>query len=582
MPPRNRLILAGAAALAFAAAAIGQEQQSPESLLPPGFNAPPAAAPAAPAPAVPGAVPVGDDAATPDNALDTDEAAPDLPPAPPEIPAAARRSLDSVGATDIYGEGAFGSLDGRWVATLMRNIQAPLASRWAEIVLRRALLAKTPAPAGEGQADWVADRAALLLRLGESNGARLLVQAVDVDMFSPRLRRVAIESALAGGDPAGLCPLPDGTETVGGDPIWPMIRAGCAALSNDAATANAMIGRGRPGDPIDHMLAEKLAGAGGARRAMPIDWTGIDTLTDWRFGLSMALNIMVPQPLLDGSPSWFKNWAAQAPMLATNDRIPYARAAAAQGVLSAAELVDLYGRQMDEAGSIDTDSPAGRLRAAYLGDDDDARVSAMHALWDGSQGEPDRYASSILTARAAARINPTTDRKADVVPILGSLFSAGLDLQAARWAPIVGQMSGEDGDRAWALLSVGAPRAPFQIDAARLQSYAKRAGDTGKQRTAMLAAALAGLGRIPVADADKIATAAGLPLGQSAPLARAVQRAVTGNAQGGVALLAAVAMQNPSWTGIPPGDFYRVIAGLRAAGMESEARMIAAEAMTRL
>ncbi|NIJ07755.1 hypothetical protein FHS31_001365 [Sphingomonas vulcanisoli] len=577
MLPRNRLLIAGAAALALAAAAIGQEQK-PESLLPPGFSS----APPAPAPVVPdssGAVPVPDVEAPLDNATETDEAAPDLPPAPPEIPPAARRSLDRVGASDIYGDQAFGSLDGRYVATLMRGIQAPIASRWAEIVLRRALLARTPAPAGEGQADWVADRAALLLRLGESNGARLLVQAVDVDMFSPRLRRVAIESALAGGDPAGLCPLPDGAETVGGDAVWPMIRAGCAALSNDAATANAMIGRGRPGDPIDHMLAEKLAGAGGARRAMPIDWTGVDSLTDWRFGLATALNILVPQPLLDASPSWFKAWAAQAPMIAASDRIPYARAAAVQGVLSAAELVDLYGRVMDEAGSIDTDSPSGRLRAAYLGDDDEARVAAMHSLWDGSQGEPDRYAAAILTARAAARIAPDTDRKADVVPILGSLFAAGLDVQAARWAPVVAQMKGEDGDRAWALLSVGAPRAPFQIDAARLQSYAKRAGDAGKQRTAMLAAALAGLGRLPVADAEK---AAGTPLGRSVPLTNAFQRAVTGNAQGGAALLAAVAMQSPSWTGVPPSDFYRVIAGLRAAGMETEARMLAAEAMTRL
>ena len=143
-------------------------------------------------------------------------------------------------------------------------------------------------------------------------------------------------------------------------------------------------------------------------------------------------------------------------------------------------------------------------------------------------------------------------------------------------------MSGEDGDRAWALLSVGAPQAPFKIDAARLQSYAKRAGDAGKQRTAMLAAALAGLGRLSLADASQIAGAAGLPLGQSAPLARALQHSVTENAQGGVAVLAAVALQSPSWAGVPPGDFYRVIAGLRAAGMESEARMIAAEAMTRL
>jgi len=593
------LLAAGAAALAVALPAVGQD--APESLLPPGFgNPPPKTAPAQtlPGPAAP--QPVGPTPApspTADEAIG--EVSPSLLPSdigklaaaeaepPEEMPDAAKRSLDLVGSTPLYGTDAFGDADGRYLVTLMRRLHTPIASRWAEIMLRRALVGATPPPRGEGQADWVADRAALLLRLGEADAARMLVQGVDVDQFSPRLRRVAIESALATSDPQGLCPLPDGTEQVGGQPAWPMIRAMCATLAGDGATANATIGRGPPNDFIDHPLAERLVAAGGGgRRNIQIEWVAVDTLTDWRFGLASALGITIPQNLLDSGPVWFQAWLARAPMLSASDRIGPARVAAALGVLSSADLVDLYGRVMDEAGDEDTASPAGRLRAAYRGDDDDARLSAMHALWDaatnGEGGERDRYAASILTARAAAGITPSSDQTDDVAALVASMLSAGLDVQAARWASVAEATSGADGDRAWSILAVGAPQPVVRITAARVRKLAERAGDAGVQRSTLLIAALAGLGRLSDADAAKLAARLGVTLGQPTPYGAALRRAVSARERGTVALLVAVGMQSPKWSGVPAADFYQMISALRAVGMESEARMIAAEAVTRL
>jgi hypothetical protein len=506
---------------------------------------------------------------------------------PEEMPEAAKRSLALVGTTPVYGTDAFGDADGRYLVTLMRRLQAPIASRWAEIMLRRALVGATPAPAGEGQADWVADRAALLLRLGEADAARMLVQGVDVERFSPRLRRVAIESALATSDPQGLCPLSEGDEQVGGQPAWPMVRAMCATLAGDTATANATIGRGPPNDPIDHPLAERLVAAGGGgRRDIQIQWAAVDSLTDWRFGLASALGMTIPQNLLDAAPVWYEAWLARAPMLSAQDRIAPARIAAALGVLSSADLVDLYGRVMDEAGDQDTDSPAGRLRAAYRGDDDDARLSAMHALWDaaanGEGGERDRYAASILTARAAAGITPSSDQKDDVAALVASMLAAGLDVQAERWASVAEATGGADGDRAWSILAVGARRPVVAIDAKRVRAFADRAGEAGVQRSALLISALAGLGRLSDADAAKQAARLGVTLGQPTPYGAALRRAVAGGQRGTVALLIAVGMQSPKWTGVPAADFYQMISALRAVGMENEARMIAAEAMTRL
>ncbi|HWI86815.1 MAG TPA: hypothetical protein VNT42_10910 [Sphingomonas sp.] len=586
------------AAIAVALPALGQE--APESLLPPGFgNAPPKppAGSGAPMPA-----PAASGTTAPPSAVADESIAvstPALLPAdiaklveaeitpPEEMPAGAKRALELVGTQPIYGANAFGDADGRYVVTLMRRLQTPIASRWTQIMLRRALMGATPAPRGAGRADWVADRAALLLRLGEADAARMLVQGVDVDRFSPRLRRVAIATALATADPLGLCPLPDGGEQVGGQPAWPMIRAMCATLAGDTATANATIGRAPSGDPIDHKLAEKLVVAGGGgRRQVQIDWTAVDTLTDWRFGLSGALGVAIPQSLFSSGPIWFQAWQARVPGLSAADRIGAARIAAALGVVSSADLVDLYGRVMDEAGDADTSSPAGRLRAAYRGDDDDARLSAMHALWDaaanGDGGERDRYAASILTARAAAGITASSDQKDDVAALVASMFAAGLDLQAERWAGVAQSTSGADGDRAWAILAVGASRPIMDVSVTRVRKFADRAGASGAQRSALLISALAGLGRLSDADAARLAARLGVTLGQPSPYASALRRAVTARERGTVALLVAIGMQTPTWTGVPASDFYQMVSALRAVGMESEARMISAEAMARL
>lgn len=604
--------LAAGTAFVLAVPVLGQD--APKSLLPPGFGnspaphaerpaekpaeRPAAAAPVAPSAAAPTALPAGPPptpgadegvAETSPNLLPSDIAsiAADEANPPAEMPDAAKRSLALVGTSPTYGVDAFGDADGRFLVTLMRRMQAPIASRWAEIMLRRALTGATPAPRGVGQADWVADRAALLLRMGEADAARILVQGVDVERFSPRLRRVAIESALATSDPQGLCPLPDGAEQVGGQPAWPMIRAICATLAGDTATANATIGRGPPNDSIDHPLAERLVAAGGGgRRDIQVDWTGVDNLTDWRFGLASALGIAIPQTLLDSAPAWYEAWLARAPMLSASDRIAPARIAAALGVVSSQDLVDLYGRVMDEAGDEDTDSPAGRLRAAYRGDDDDARLAAMHAIWDaaanGNGGERDRYAASILTARAAAGIAPSNDQKDDVAPLVASMLAAGLDLQAERWASVADATGGSDGDRAWSMLAVGARRPVVTIDAGRIGKFIKRGGDSGAQRSALLISALAGLGRISDADAVKLAAEVGASIGQPSAYGNALRRAVSAHERGTVALLVATGMQSPSWTGVPAGDFYQMISALRAVGMDNEARMISAEAMARL
>lgn len=596
-PKRNRLILAvllGSAALGPALwPAIGQE-----SLLPPGFGDPtppppqqnqPAAQPAAgpvtltPPPPI-AAEETAEKEKTPEELAVEQAKAAEL-----ELPDAARRPIDVVGVLDQQwgmGPDAFGRTSGRTLTGLMQRTGAPVASRWASMLLRRALLSRVPTPGAVAPQDWVAERAWLLLRMGEADGARMLVQSVDVDRYNPRLVSIAAQSALANADPAGLCPLTR-IAVNSSEAIWPMATAICAALSGEGAVSSALIDRARDrrlARNIDTLLAEKVIGAtSNSRRAVTIEWNGVDRLTSWRFGMAAATNVAIPDELFATVGPQARAWQARAPMLKAADRIIAARTAAALGVFSNAALVDLYGlvaEQTDEAEIAETD--AGRLRAAYVGGDASTRMSAIRRLWSESRPGRDRYAAAILTARAAARIQPDAEWEEDAAALIGSMLAAGLDRQAARWAPVVNGMSAADADDGWALLAVSMPRLAVAIDAGRVDAYVGRKLESQPAKARMIVAALAGLGRLSDAEAAQLGQKAGVDLTHQDNWTRAIDAAANRGEQGSVALLVAVGMQTRDWRGVPPQYVNHMLAALRRVGLEGEARMMAAEALTRL
>src|SRR4051794_40711840 len=118
------------------------------------------------------------------------------PPPPVEYPAHARRDPWVVGRIDpaAAGLGAdpWGTASGTFLSSLMRRMDTPIASRWAHIALRNGLLARAHAPRAVNPVDWVAERAWLLLRLGEADAARLLVSDVDTDRFTPKMVQVGV------------------------------------------------------------------------------------------------------------------------------------------------------------------------------------------------------------------------------------------------------------------------------------------------------------------------------------------------------------------------------------------------------
>ncbi|WP_156678897.1 hypothetical protein [Sphingomonas profundi] len=603
-PPNKRLaaLLGGAALIGLGGVALGQSA-APESLLPPGFGdpAPPPSQPAAPRPGA-DAAPAGAPAdllppvalAPPPGEADAvpgeDEALTDAEETPPEeleLPDYARRSVAAVGPLDGtelgLGGDPFGGANGRFLAGLMRRLDAPLPSRWEAMLLRRALMARTPAPRLIDPVDWVAERAWLLLRLGEADAARMLVQSVDVDRYTPRMFQIAMQSALASADPAGLCAIAAPGAATSGEAAWQLATAICDGLSGEAATSGALIDHARQkklAGGIDLLLAEKVIGAGvNGRRAINIEWDGVERLNAWRFGLASAVGLAIPDPLFMTVGPQVQAWRARAPMLAPQQRVMPARIAAALGVFSSAALVDLYGAIADQTDPSDIDqTDAGRLRVAYVGADAATRIQALRTLWSGARGARDRYAAAILTARAAARIAPDPALADEAGALVGAMLSAGLDRQAARWAPVVSAMSGGAGDAAWAILAVGAEQPAVDTGAGRVADFAGRAGG---RRAQLIVAALAGLGRLAPAQAERLAQANGLSLTQEDRWSRALDLAANGGQTGTVALLVATGMQTRGWGGVPAHYLYRMVSALRRVGLEGEARMIAAEAMTR-
>ncbi|MDB5693763.1 MAG: hypothetical protein JWO81_2826 [Alphaproteobacteria bacterium] len=611
------LLLAGGAALAIALPAFGQRDKAPQSILPPGFGdssnvprkapaerpapPPPAAptgpsttqaAPASGAPAAPSAGATAPQAATgAPTTVTSDEPAVENPDAtdlqdlsqnqrPPaiEIPDSARRPTDIVGPLTPenwgLGRSEFGNANGLFLAALMRRLDAPLPSRWESMLLRRALLSQIPAPSNVNQVDWVAERAWLLLRMGEADAARILVQSVDVDQFTPRMFTVAVQTALATADPAALCPLVTPGRAVSDEPVWPLADAMCAALQGDSARASQLIdqARGQSGaGGIDLLLAEKVIGAGlNTSRAVAIQWDGVDSVNSWRFGMASATGLRIPDTLMSGVGPQVWAWEARAPMIPLDQRVEAAQIAASLGVFSSAALVEMYSALADDTDPSDLEATVGgRLRKAYVGDYK-ARVDAMHGLWDEARNPVDRHARLILTATAAARIPPSDaygDRIADLV---ASMMTAGLDQPAARWGGIV---DGQSDDRAWSILAVGSARPSVDVGAGRVRTFVKGA-DSEKGK--LLVAALAGLGRLPDPAAYGV---------NPSPTTRweAMIEAAARNRQvGTVALLAGIGMQTPSWRGVPPEHLYQIVSALRRVGHEYEARMIAAEAMSRL
>ena len=609
MPSRLTMaIWGGALSAAVAVQLLPLTAQAQESILPPGFNQPPSnrpaptpaptttlpprPAPTAPSPSrprptptagVPASAPsVAGSPATPvpglgEDGLDLVQAEQVAPRY--DLPFGSRRSLRRIGLltpeSGGLAPGAFGNR-GRYLVMIMDNVRDPLVSRWGHILLRRAMLSGVDTPRNINGADFAAARASLLLRQGESVAARMLVQAVDVDKASQRMRSVAMQVSLANGDPAGFCP--HAPAMAGPDRTWQLARAMCASLVGEPGTATAGIERVRRSadiTAIDVKLAEKVVGAGAASsRSARVEWDGVDRLTDWRFGLATSVGVEIPASLWATASPQMRRWAVQMPMIDAERRQSVAAEAAAAGILSARAYVDLvsFGAAQDEPSDAVRDL-ADAVRGSFVYAELPDRLAAIIGLTTGANP----YAGKVLAARAAARIGPTDVSDEEAFQLLAAMFAGGLDNNAMAWTSNIAV-----GSQGWGLLAVGSPRPLVGVSSDSVDDFNGNDDSVDGLRTRFLAAALIGLGRVDQGDAATLASTYALDLRRETRWTRAITMAAERNEAGTVALLVAVGLQGRDWGGVPPYHLYHITSALRQVGLGAEARMIAAEALSRV
>jgi hypothetical protein len=506
---------------------------------------------------------------------------------PTEYPGWARRDPWAVGALDPaahgFGDDPWNGSSGAFLTTLMRRMDTPIASRWAHIALRDALLAKARAPRDVNPVDWVAERAWLLLRMGEADAARMLVVGVDTDRFTPKMLQVGVQSALATADAAALCPLEGGIRKYDAA-IKQLVQAMCASLAGDQDSASAQIDNarryGRIGG-IDLALTEKVIGAAGSGRAATIEWEPVQSLTAWRFGLSTATGAAPPARLVNAASPRLRAFQARAPLLTPQQRLDSALIAAGLGVFSSQSLVDLYSAiyvTTDPGDLPSTD--AWQLRQAFVGKDEAARLDAIrHLLGLGKQGLQ-KEATRALVARAATMITPDSKLAKDAPDLISAMLAAGYDRAAARWIPSVSGMDDENSDRCWAMLALAAPDIA-DVGSGRIGAFVRRDKSPNKVRSAFLVAGLAGLGRISTDTANSLNRRYGLGLGASTSWTRTIDASAGRGQSGTVLVLTGTGFQTPNWNKVPSAHLYHAIAALKRTGQDFTARMIAAEALSR-
>jgi hypothetical protein len=431
--------------------------------------------------------------------------------------------------------------------------------------------------------DWVAERTWLLLRLGEADGARMLVAGVDTDRFTPKMVQVAVQSALASADPPALCPLEDGIKQ--SDPaIQRLVQAMCASLAGQPEAAAAMIDQarryGRIGG-VDLALAEKVVGAGANGRTATIEWDPVDSLTAWRFGLATGTGATPPNRLLDGSPTQVRAFQARAPLLSAQQRLPSAMIAAGLGVFSSQTMVDLYSSIYDSTDPSDlANTDAWQLRQAFVGKDSETRLGAIRKLLSSGKEGLQKEAVRALVARAATLITPDAKLAKDAPDLIAAMLAGGYDEAAARWIPAVNSMDDQDADRCWAMLALGAPNIA-EVGTSRITSFIRRDISKGQVRSALLVAGLAGLGRISADTANSLNRRYGLSLGHVTSWTRMIDAAAARGQGGTVLVLTGTGFQTPLFDRVPSAHLYHAVSALNRTGQGFSARMIAAEALSR-
>jgi hypothetical protein len=143
-------------------------------------------------------------------------------------------------------------------------------------------------------------------------------------------------------------------------------------------------------------------------------------------------------------------------------------------------------------------------------------------------------------------------------------------------------MSTGNADRAWAMLALAGPTTNgLDISLGRINAFIGRDDSPGKQRSALLVAGLAGLGRIDGGTAGRLNDRHDLGLGRRTAWSNMIDAASQRRQAATVAVLTGIGMQARDFASVPATHMFHAVTALNRNGQNFLARMIAAEALSR-
>ncbi|OIQ97166.1 hypothetical protein GALL_208660 [mine drainage metagenome] len=511
-------------------------------------------------------------------------------------------SVDATG-TLTNGNGGFGT--DLWAGVGMATVQAVLpllpaapGARAERSLERRLLLSVAQAPSGPagGGAPLLALRAEKLWSMGAVDDLNAFLKGVSLQAFTPPLRHLAADAALLAGDTATACAQASALRGQGDDTYAAMVSVYCqfaGGKASEASLTEDVLREQKVKDPAFFIAADALGGIAPGRL------TAFDRLTPLDLALARAAKLALPEAAA-GTPVP----ALQAALAKTASASPDARLIAAEKAEMAGALDTATLRQIYDATSFTPQElalplgpdkgPRGRALSYHTaiqpGLSAAARIEVIgKALAAAGDASPLYAMTARLYADALAAITPAPELTGFAYTAARALLAAGRPDAAKPWLTALrAQGNAPQAMQAvaglWPLLRMAVAEDGQPLPAAALEAWrlarADQADAASQRRAAVAYSLLAALG-------ESVPAQAWLPLlnataGTAAPARPALLQELHGAAAarqvGGTVLFALAALGDTGLDQADPSLLYQVVAALKQAGLDKDARALAVDA----
>jgi hypothetical protein len=521
--------------------------------------------------------------------------APNPPQSAPDVQAAPLAAIDP-SWTGILGEGDKPLPAAMWQGTKRVVVRAalpllgPTDSPALQSLSRRLLLSSAVPPEGDdpaGQPGLLALRLKALAAIGAVPGALAVMTAIPPGKHDETADRLRTELGFATGDRPGACHAVGEGIAKYQNVWWDRAQIACQMLAGDRGGAALSLDLLRERDTTPDPGFETLMAAAGGK---PVKLEKGAELSPLRVSLWAAGKRPLPDDALAGADLMtLASFAIAAPEPPAN-RLTAAERAAALGALAPDRLGEIYGKidfkeeERTNAFADDKlgDTPRGRalLYAIAQKDGDPAiRAEALNRFLEAARRHDLYFAAARLAAPMIAGFTPGDAFKAEAPNFVRAAVAASAFATVDAWLPVADPA--EMGPLVTLMRAVAGPRArpDDKTMAEAMAALALRTSDTAPRQMALFQM-LAGEFWNPPAPEELAAEMAPSHPGNVPNEAVWVdqQQAQAERRSGETVLMSLIIAADKTRLTPEPIALHRAISGLRAVGLEADARALALEA----